>query len=55
MYIGGDTMLTRKELAKLLQVSQRTIDRYVEKGMPCIKKIKAVRFELDEVMKWLKD
>jgi len=48
-------MLTRKELAKELNVSERTIDRYVKKGgMPCIKKIGAVRFEREEVMRWLK-
>lgn len=47
-------MLTRKELSELLKVSKRTIDRYVKMGMPSIKASKAVRFEIDEVMKWLK-
>ena len=54
MLIGGDKMLTRKELSIILSVSERTVDRYVKMGMPCIKVSKAVRFELNEVMKWLK-
>ena len=48
-------MLTRKELAKLLNVHDRTIDNYIKKGMPFIKVVKAVRFEEAEVMKWLKE
>ena len=54
MLLGGDKMLTRKELSVILSVSERTVDRYVKMGMPCIKVSKAVRFELNEVMKWLK-
>ena len=46
-------MLTRKELSELLKVSERTIDRYIKLGMPCIKKSRAVRFELEKVMAWL--
>lgn len=55
MLKGGEKMLTRKELAKHLSVSERTVDRYVKEGMPCIKAIKAVRFELDAVMEWLRN
>lgn len=49
-------MLTKKELGKKLNVSQRTIDRYRDKGMPCITMPGGtIRFELKEVMKWLKN
>ena len=48
-------MVTKKELAEILKVHINTIDRYMKLGMPVIKKSGAVRFELDEVMKWLKE
>lgn len=48
-------MLTKEELAEELKVSIPTIDRQMKIGMPHIKIGKAVRFELDEVVKWLKD
>lgn len=47
-------MLTRNELATKLKVHVNTIDRYVKKGMPCIKVSGAVRFDEEDVMKWLK-
>lgn len=47
-------MLTKKELAKLLNVTERTIDRYREKGMPFIKlPTGTIRFELEKVNKWM--
>ncbi len=46
-------MLTRKELAERMKVSERTIDRYVKLGMPCIKVVGAVRFDLQKVTEWL--
>lgn len=48
-------MLTKKELAEELKISIPTIDRQLKLGMPCVKIGKAVRFELDEVVKWLKE
>ena len=48
-------LISRKDLAKLLQVAVRTIDRYRELGMPSIiLPTGTVRFETDEVLKWLK-
>lgn len=47
-------MLTRKELAAVLKVHVNTIDRYVKAGMPVVKKVGAVRFDIDAVMCWLK-
>jgi len=48
-------MLTKQELKDWLKVSIPTIDRLMKQGMPHIKIGKAVRFELDEVIKWLKE
>ena len=52
---GGDKMLTRKQLAEYMQVSERTIDRYREQGMPFHKlPTGSIRFKLEEVEKWMK-
>lgn len=48
-------MITTKELAKHLKVHENTIGRYVKQGMPRIKVNKAVRFDLDAVIKWLEE
>ena len=48
-------MMTTKELAKYLQVHENTIGRYVKKGMPCVKLEKAIRFDLDDVLNWIKE
>lgn len=48
-------MLTKKELAEELRISIPTIDRQLKLGMPHVNIGKAVRFELDEVVKWLKE
>jgi len=48
-------MITKKELAQQLKISVPTVDRNMAKGMPYIKlPTGAVRFELENVMKWLK-
>ncbi len=47
-------MLTKKELAEELKISIPTIDRQLKLGMPHVKIGKAIRFELEEVIKWLK-
>ena len=47
-------MLSKKELAKILNVTTRTIDRYRKNGMPCyVMPTGLVRFEKDEVINWL--
>lgn len=48
-------MLTKKELAAKLKLSIPTIDRLMKKGMPFFKIGKSVRFEEEEVLKWLKE
>lgn len=47
-------MLTKKDLSEKFKISLPTIDRLMVQGMPYIKIGKSVRFELDEVMKWIK-
>ena len=47
-------MLTKKELAEKLSVSVYTVDRLIAKGMPRVKVGSCVRFEYEEVVKWLK-
>ena len=47
-------MLTRKELAQHLKVTDRTIDRYRKIGMPFITtRTGLIRFNLDDVVEWL--
>jgi excisionase family DNA binding protein len=48
-------MLTKKELAAKMKLSIPTIDRLMKKGMPFFKIGKSVRFEEEEVLKWLKE
>lgn len=47
-------LLTRKELANELKVTERTVDLWrMHKGLPFIKMGSLVRFEKDKVMEWL--
>lgn len=49
-------MYTRKQIADYLNVSERTIDRYRDMGMPHYKlPTGSIRFKLDEVEEWLKE
>lgn len=48
-------MLTKKELAEKLNVSVPTVDRLLRDGVPRIYIRGSVRFEYEEVVKWLKE
>lgn len=48
-------MLTKQEVMEWLKVSLTTIDRLMKQGMPYTKIGKAVRFEKEDVEKWLKE
>lgn len=49
-------MIDKKKVAKMLGVSERTIDRYRAKGMPCYTLPGGtLRFKTEEVMEWLKN
>ena len=53
--IGGENMLSKKEVAELLNVTERTIDRYRKQGMPCtVLPTGTVRFDLEKVNQWIK-
>lgn len=51
----NEEFLTKSELAKFLKVSERTIDRMREKGLPSFKLGSNVRFEKESVLKWLNE
>lgn len=47
-------LITRAELAEILSVKVRTIDSWSsDYGLPRIKINSSVRYDLDEVMKWV--
>lgn len=51
-----DNLLSKQQLAEYLQVSEMTIDRWRKKGLPWTRAgVKLVRFNLDEVNKWLEE
>jgi excisionase family DNA binding protein len=49
-----DELLTQKELAEFLKITEMTLYRWRKEGMPYIKAGKQVRYEKEEVLKWLK-
>ena len=49
-----DEYLTKSEIAKLLKVSEPTIDRWRKEGMPSIKTKRKVLFKQTDVDQWLK-
>lgn len=48
-----DDILTKEEIAKLLKVTVRTVDRMRSEGMPYFKVGNAVRFRKEKVIQWL--
>jgi excisionase family DNA binding protein len=48
-------MLTKQELCEWLKISLPTVDRLMKQGMPHLKIGKAVRFEQEDVKKWLEE
>ena len=47
-------MLTKKELMQELKISQSTVQKWVNEGMPCLKKgTRFIRFDLEKVKEWL--
>lgn len=48
-------MLTKKQLMEKLNISLPTVGKLMKQGMPYIKIGKAVRFDYDEVLKWIKE
>ena len=50
----SEQLLTTRELAKKLAVSERHIFNLLKKGLPHFKIEKCLRFDLQEVLEWLK-
>ena len=50
-----DRLLNTKEIAAYLGVSLATIYRLREKGMPVIKIANSARYDVEEVMRWVKE
>lgn len=48
-------MLKKQELAEKLNISVPMVDKLMREGMPKIKIGKSVRFDYDEVLKWIKE
>jgi len=50
---GITRFYTKGELAKILKVSDRTIDTYMRQGLPYRKIGRTVRIPEDKLLKWL--
>ena len=50
-----NNLLTTKQSPEKLQVAEITIHKWREKGLPFLKLGRAVRFELEKVMEWIKE
>ncbi len=50
-----EEIMTKKEIAVFLKVAQKTIDRWREKGMPCLSSGSVIRFERAKVLEWLEN
>lgn len=48
-------MLTRKEIAKELNVSLPTLDLLRKKGLPSLSVGKVIRFDREEVFNWFRE
>ena len=49
----NDTLMTRFTLAQHFQVSERTIERWEDRGMPVFIIGKVHRYDLEKVMFWV--
>ena len=48
-------MLKKQELADKLNISVAMVDKLMREGMPKIKIGKSVRFDYEQVLKWIKE
>lgn len=48
-----DKVVTRKELSKILNVSLKTLDTYIKKGMPWFGKNTRKMFNIVDCRKWI--
>lgn len=50
---GREAWVTKLQLAAHLQVSAKTIDRWVAQGMPCLRRSRTMRFQVSACESWL--
>lgn len=48
-------LLTTNDIMAIYKVSRATVDRWRKRGLPSIKIGNSVRFEENEVQKWIKE
>lgn len=48
-------LVDKKKMAELLDLSVSMVDKLIAQGMPKVKIGKAIRFEPDEVLAWIKE
>lgn len=52
---GNEAWVTKQQLADHLQVSVKTIERWIAEGMPCLRRKRFLRFRLSACEAWLED
>jgi hypothetical protein len=50
---GSEQWVTKEQLARHMQVSTRTVERWVAEGMPCLRHRRTMRFQLAVCEHWL--
>ena len=51
----ADSYITINDLSEKLKLSRSTIDIWRREGLPFIKMGRSIRFNEDEVMKWIRE
>ena len=55
MEVNSIKLASKKDVATMLQLSTRSVDNLMAKGMPYLKLSKSVRFDLEQVADWVKN
>jgi len=51
--VGALALLTTREVAEVLAISERTVKRLVRRGFPCVRVGRSLRFDPKAVFRWL--
>ena len=46
-------LITSQDVQDIYKISRSTVDRWRKEGMPCSKVGRSIRFDEDEVRKWI--
>jgi phage terminase Nu1 subunit (DNA packaging protein) len=52
--VDDKILIDSSDLCKILTITKPTLIRWRKKGLPCYKGQRAIRFDLNEVLYWLK-